>query len=59
MRRMRSRLADNCPRWRHLAENLDLKAGLRLFRYAAPLYAIFVAKFRIEQRVWLNIRLEG
>src|SRR5271154_3718794 len=62
VRRMRSQLggtADNHPRWRHRADNPHPKAGLRPFRYIAPLYAVFVAKFRIEQRVWLNIRLEG
>jgi hypothetical protein len=45
---MRSQLADNCPRWRHVAENPDLKAGLRRFRYVAPLYAVVLADFRIE-----------
>jgi hypothetical protein len=69
MSRMRSQLAprltgaggiaDNYPRWRHRADNPHQKSGLRPFRYIAPLYTVAGTNFRIEQRVWLNIRLEG
>jgi hypothetical protein len=37
-----------------VAENPAPVTGLRRFRYAAPLYAVVEAKFRIEQRVWLQ-----
>jgi hypothetical protein len=30
------------------------EVDLLLFRYVAPLYAVAGAKFRIEQRVWLQ-----
>jgi len=46
--------AHNCPCWRHVAENPDPGTSLRPFRYVAPLYAVAGAKFRIEQRVWLQ-----
>ena len=42
------KVADNCPRWRHVAENPVTVPGLRRFRYIAPLYALAGANFRIE-----------
>jgi hypothetical protein len=42
-----------------MAQNPAQEADLRRFRYAASLYAVAGAKFRIEQRVWLKNSLEG